>query len=150
MSQANACTSQAYACMYCMHCPMTSQANADSYCMSSVVLILCQIYLYLHLLCPSVNELPLVSKTIINKDIYIYNQAHYELFSILSKRENNIWPGPGRSCVILCLWQFYKNFETWKVKFLLNSANFIFVPTCAQFYKILLCVIYTFEHQTRV
>jgi hypothetical protein len=28
MSQAAACTSQAYACMYCMHCPMMSQADA--------------------------------------------------------------------------------------------------------------------------
>jgi hypothetical protein len=49
-SQADACTSQAYACMYCMHCPMTSQADACSYCMGSVVLISSQIYLYLQLL----------------------------------------------------------------------------------------------------
>jgi hypothetical protein len=50
MSQANACTSQAYACMYCMHCPLTSQADACSYCMCSIVLILSRIYLYLQLL----------------------------------------------------------------------------------------------------
>ncbi len=49
-SQANACTSQAYACMYCMHCPMMSQADACSYCMGSIVLILSWIYLYLQLL----------------------------------------------------------------------------------------------------
>jgi hypothetical protein len=51
MSQANACTSQAYACMYFMHCPMMSQTDAWSYCMGSVVWILSQIYLYLQLLC---------------------------------------------------------------------------------------------------
>ncbi len=44
-SQVDACTSQAYACMYCMHCPMTSKANACSYCMGSVVSISSQIYL---------------------------------------------------------------------------------------------------------
>ncbi len=49
-SQANACTSHAYGCMCCMHCPMTSQADACSYCMGSVVLILSRIYLYLQLL----------------------------------------------------------------------------------------------------
>jgi hypothetical protein len=38
-SQVDACTSLAYACMYFMHCPMTSQADACSYCMGSVVLI---------------------------------------------------------------------------------------------------------------
>jgi len=54
-SWADACTSQAYACMYCMHCPMTSQADACSYCMGSVVLILSQIYLYLQLLCPQTS-----------------------------------------------------------------------------------------------
>jgi hypothetical protein len=51
MAQANACTSQAYTCMYCMHCPMMSQADACSYCMGYVVLISSQIYLYLQLLC---------------------------------------------------------------------------------------------------
>jgi len=40
-------------CMYCMHCPMTSQADVYSYCMGSGVLILFWIYLYLQLLCPS-------------------------------------------------------------------------------------------------
>ncbi len=35
----------------CLHCPMTSQANACSYCMGFVVLILFRIYLYLQLLC---------------------------------------------------------------------------------------------------
>jgi hypothetical protein len=33
-----------------MHCPMTSQADACSYCVGSVVSISSQIYLYLHLL----------------------------------------------------------------------------------------------------
>ncbi len=50
MSQVNACTSQAYACMYCMNCPMMSQANSCSYCMGSVVLISSWIFLYLQLL----------------------------------------------------------------------------------------------------
>ncbi len=50
MSQANACTWQAYACMCCMLCPMMLQADACSYCMGSVVLILPRIYLYLQLL----------------------------------------------------------------------------------------------------
>ncbi len=49
-SQADACSSQAYACMYCIHCPMTSKADAYSYYMGSVVLILSWIYLYLQLL----------------------------------------------------------------------------------------------------
>ncbi len=44
--QADACTSQAYACMYYMHCPMASKADACTYCMGSVVLILSGIYLY--------------------------------------------------------------------------------------------------------
>ncbi len=47
---ADACTSQAYVCMYCMHCPMMSQVDACSYCMGSVVLISSGIYLYLQLL----------------------------------------------------------------------------------------------------
>ncbi len=37
MSQADASTSQADACTYCMHYPMMSQANAWSYCMVSAV-----------------------------------------------------------------------------------------------------------------
>ncbi len=45
MSQAYAFTSQAYACMYCMHCSMMSQADACSYCMVSVVWISSWIYL---------------------------------------------------------------------------------------------------------
>ncbi len=55
--QADACTSQAYSCMYCMHCPMMSQADACSYCMGSVVLILSRMYLYLQVLCMSHNVL---------------------------------------------------------------------------------------------
>jgi hypothetical protein len=51
MSQANACASQAYVCMYCMHYPMMSQADACSYCTGSVVLISSRIYIYLQLLC---------------------------------------------------------------------------------------------------
>ncbi len=46
----DACTSKAYACLYCMHYSMMSQANACSYCMGSLVLILSRIYLYLQLL----------------------------------------------------------------------------------------------------
>ncbi len=45
-----------HACMYCMYCSMTSQANACSYCMGSAVLISCQIYLYLQLLCIEASE----------------------------------------------------------------------------------------------
>jgi hypothetical protein len=50
MSQADACTSQAYEFMYCMHYPMMSQADAYSYCMGPVFFILSWIYLYLQLL----------------------------------------------------------------------------------------------------
>jgi hypothetical protein len=57
-SQADACTSQAYACMYCI-CPMTSQADACSYCMGFVVLISYRIYLYLQLLCTDAAHHPL-------------------------------------------------------------------------------------------
>ncbi len=81
MSQADTCTSQAYACMYCMHCPRMSQAKACRYCMGPVVLISSlMIYFYLQLLCSCIVYMLDKKYSVINSIYSGHQLFFYNIF----------------------------------------------------------------------